>query len=780
MSNTTNLDLERPDKGATDWHTSLNSNMTKLDTGYGNNVATIADLPQMYIETGTFNFTTGDTITLPVEVDATNEYNVEVTPTSRAGAIGDIYVTKTTTNFVVKCAENNTTDTFEATIYYIGDIASYGGSIYRRWYVSPDATITDHGDDTEVGSFAWVLDQIGATLATVELPGNKTYTITTATVVPDNVNIILQKGAVFGGAGTLTFDNPEQIDAQPNQQIFGSSITVVFINAGEINPKWYPVTADGITDDTAVFQQMIDGLAADSTILLPDGTIILSNITGVADVKIKGHREGTVLKHKAAASDHMLELSGDIEIIDIKIDGNRANVTDRTIDTLNYDGSGRLYIDNCQFTGTVHSAINFIDIEKLIVKNCEFLDMAEHGGVVGDLTAGIIGVPTVDCEIWIKDNEFIHGTPADVDSAPGGILISGQGGAVVSGLYEGNYFKNIGQRKAGNLIGCIDFYTDCGKSIVTKNRFDNYYYTALKLSNSGQIIVTDNIIENNADASASQAISISYARAYGSNIDDCIVSNNTIRLQGNVLGMYIQGDSGSTYGLGRVNIANNNIYNTTVGIQLRYEVRNAIFSNNIIQKFTDTGVYILDITTLKTTIKISGGIIDQGTETPNTHIYARNNVTNLRLVVEGVTFVGDPATYYISYRNADTLLLMGNDFSGIPATSILDKSTVTNIRAENNYGIQELTGAIATDLVINEHEINSNGGAVTATLADGFFIGQQIVFVMTDSSTSSTLTIAHHLTSDPEVATFNAVDETGVFMWTGTEWVTIYATCTFV
>jgi len=246
MSNTSNLDLERPDKGDAEWHTSLNSNMLKLDTGYGNNVSTIADLPQMYIETGTFNYTTGDVITLPVTVDATNEYGVEITPTSWGSAIGDIYVTKTTSQFTVHCSSDNTADTFEAVIYYIGDIASYGGSIYRRWYVSPDAGIADHGDDTETGSLAWVLDQIGATLATVELPGNKTYTITTATVVPENVNVIPQKGAVFDGAGTLTFDNASQIDASQNQQIFGSSITVVFTNSGTVYPEWWGV--DGTAD----------------------------------------------------------------------------------------------------------------------------------------------------------------------------------------------------------------------------------------------------------------------------------------------------------------------------------------------------------------------------------------------------------------------------------------------------------------------------------------------------------------------------------------------------
>jgi len=276
-TSTPNLSLTKPDRGDSGWHTSLNSNFDKLDTGYGNNVSTIADLPQMYIETGTFNSTTGDTITLPVEVGATNEYSVEITPTSRAGAIGDIYVTKTTTNFVVKCVEANTTDTFEAVIYYLGDIASYGGSIYRRWYVSPDAAITDHGDDTDSGSFAWVLAQIGATPATVELPGNKTYTITTATSVPITIKVVPQMGAVFDGAGTLTFDNSGQIDAAENQTIFGNTMSaasgVTFTNGGTVQADWWEI--DGVSDEVQ-FQAANDSIAASGGVVaLVENTYLL-------------------------------------------------------------------------------------------------------------------------------------------------------------------------------------------------------------------------------------------------------------------------------------------------------------------------------------------------------------------------------------------------------------------------------------------------------------------------------------------------------------------------
>ena len=76
--------------------------------------------------------------------------------------------------------------------------------------------------------------------------------------------------------------------------------------------------------------------------------------------------------------------------------------------------------------------------------------------------------------------------------------------------------------------------------------------------------------------------------------------------------------------------------------------------------------------------------------------------------------------------------------------------------------------------------LNSAGGAIAGTLADDTVPGRLTTIVMQEATASSTVSIAHHVTSDPEVATFDAVDETLVLIWTGTEYATIYATATFV
>lgn len=127
------------------------------------------------------------------------------------------------------------------------------------------------------------------------------------------------------------------------------------------------------------------------------------------------------------------------------------------------------------------------------------------------------------------------------------------------------------------------------------------------------------------------------------------------------------------------------------------------------------------------------------------------------------------------------------------ASSQLFKTVVSNAKYKSktlddikiyplgqDFRSETITSAAPTLKVEGSTSINSSSNAVNGTLGSGSFIGQIKTIVMTEASASSTISITNHQTSDPEVATFDAVDETGVFMWTGTEWITLFATCTFV
>lgn len=126
--------------------------------------------------------------------------------------------------------------------------------------------------------------------------------------------------------------------------------------------------------------------------------------------------------------------------------------------------------------------------------------------------------------------------------------------------------------------------------------------------------------------------------------------------------------------------------------------------------------------------------------------------------------------------------MAGTSWTGPLKIKKSDGTKVTFVDADGItvIALEEATTASPTFAVSGSTTIDSSSNAVDGTLGSGTYIGQIKVFVMTEASNSSTVTITNHQTSDPEIATFNAIDETGVFMWTGTEWVTIFATCTFV
>ena len=91
-----------------------------------------------------------------------------------------------------------------------------------------------------------------------------------------------------------------------------------------------------------------------------------------------------------------------------------------------------------------------------------------------------------------------------------------------------------------------------------------------------------------------------------------------------------------------------------------------------------------------------------------------------------------------------------------------------------NKASEELTAvAPAASLLVGNSNIDSTANAVDATLADGTYVGQEKYFIMTEASNSSTVTVANHETSAPEVFTFDALDESLMLKWTGAVWSTI-------
>jgi hypothetical protein len=110
---------------------------------------------------------------------------------------------------------------------------------------------------------------------------------------------------------------------------------------------------------------------------------------------------------------------------------------------------------------------------------------------------------------------------------------------------------------------------------------------------------------------------------------------------------------------------------------------------------------------------------------------------------------------------------------------LVDDITIVHVERDRPRWNRLTTASPSIDVYCDYHVIDSSSNAVNATLGDGRYIGQILMIVMEDSTNSSTVSVAHHETSDPEVGTFATVDETWVLMWTGTEWSTLKASCSF-
>jgi len=784
MSNTSNLDLERPDKGDAEWHTSLNSNMLKLDTGYGNNVATIADLPQVYIETGTFDHDTGDTITLPVAVDAINEYSVEITATTGAGTDPElIWVEKGTTNFVVKCNGNNTTDTFDATIYYIGDIASYGGSIYRRWYVSPDAGITDHSVTATVGSLAYVVDQIGASPAIIEMPANKTYVLTANSVsLDDSTRILFQPGAIIqpAAAKSLTVDSPSNIWAGTHQNIIdmanNSTNPLVFTNPGTVYPDWWGEnTTPGTTDMIEEIQAAVDSITSGDVYFQHQTYIISSPIIPESSVNFVGF--GTI-KLEANADDDMFDITGadtDIGFYDLTFDGNGANQT--RADTVNIIDATtqvkRITIKNCTFKNAGSRAVLFnagLAHEDIIVAGNRFIDYYANGVVFWGVIRGVISDNVFDNSAITPDG---NGGAIGVGNISTDITVSGNsidiGDSQVAtfGIETGQ----VGTTRisiTGNTINCRDYAFNDGisiasttDSVVSGNSITKAQYIgAIEVAGSSSISVTGN--------------SILDIDTHGIAIN---AANHTISVTGNVIDSYtnagisVQKSTGSTATIYGISIIGNTLTN---GTGLSAASAHAIWVNG----GPANGLVV------------SNNIIYNNPSAYGIHIVAAAGDSATGFIVSG-NIIYNVLNYWIAFSGTHTgHIITGNSVTS-GGTALL---TGTGYVINNNFpDTEELTtGSPTLSRYLGTAYINSVGGAITGTLGSGYYIGQIKTIVMTEASTSSTITftnmsetvgepeLVNGTGDDGEIATFNAVDEAWVGIWTGTEWMTLRATCTFV
>lgn len=324
------------------------------------------------------------------------------------------------------------------------------------------------------------------------------------------------------------------------------SITPAALNYPWGDVRRYGATGDGVTDDTAALEQ---AGRSGHTMLVPDGTYVVSNLAWTVDVDIRLD-DGAVIQHQAAATDHMIESTARLVIRGGKLDGNKANQTGR-YDAVNASGP-EVIVENVHFLNTVQSGVDIDNVSGMArVADCYFTGMAEHTGVDGETTK-CVDLNVAAQVVELVGNVCIADTPTATDVAPGGFFCSGTSQSV---RITNNYFRNCGQSNGSNQISCIQLYTDADESIIANNICEDSYFSPIRSQNSSNVTMTGNVIRGYSGEALAEAMMLfGHARSFASAVINCTITGNTIDIAGNTtnIGIYITGDSAgvlSSYGV---------------------------------------------------------------------------------------------------------------------------------------------------------------------------------------------------------------------------------------
>jgi hypothetical protein len=479
-------------------------------------------------------------------------------------------------------------------------------------------------------------------------------------------------------------------------------------------------TTPGTTDMATALLNATKALSSGGTVYIPAGTYAIGSNIAIANSGLKFQGDGAKSIVRASATGYNLftaTAKSDLTFEDIKFEG-------------------------AETTAQASSCIQLLaSSDRAIVKDCIFSGP--------DATTGFnVGIIATTC-----DNVQVSGC----------------------------LFNTLVGTTSGNGYG-IQLNTDCLYGRITDNTFD----MAISGSDSGRHAVY-------------LSAGTSYTTVRGNKIDDCLDE---------AISVFSTTEAGNNFQVGLV-ITENIIKSCgNKGIGLTGQVRGAVVSNNqIIDNDSDT----------KAAIEVEGN----ATNTPTHNIITSNymeTIDNIGVkilggddnliannIVKGFS-LGTADTYAAIHltENASTggdrnivlgnsiiqettqaragiqtdvnvlgTIIRGNTVTGSYLIDDIEDDSINSIVSDNSASVlnNAVTGTVTIPSTgITKMDITS---AVTATLGSGVNIGDVKVVVVSAGATSSTLSVTNHETTDPEVITFTAVDDTAVLMWTGTEWMTI-------
>lgn len=565
-------------------------------------------------------------------------------------------------------------------------------------------------------------------------PGNETtYTLTTSETIPDNITLEIENGVIIDGAGTLTIEGQFKSELF---QVFGSSITVTGLKIAY--PEWWCINeVPGTTDMTAAIQAAIDTLA--ENIFISAGVHKVSS-----ELVISPSQDGTP-------------------------DG-------RVGQTVHGAGQYKTIISASSTTANVITFTPYAPATEEMLFNCGLKSLT--------ITAEAVQHTGIAINLFQCSNFVLYDIGVELY----------QRGIVVSG---------------GQLNSLTNFRITC--------------------YNSTSIITDGALLEFN---SALKSDAVTYQTPFTTNITNCGLQSN-----GNVNAcIRITACDGLNFSQGYISYAGNKIIELT-SIQTTDRVLTINFSNYYIDGVSNTSIALSifigpgltssNIVSFDNCIfgQLTGSAVVIGTDLTaisftgcrfinisdwainiNSSITSRLRIISCHFFNVGSTaakggvrvgtcgysrisncdFSGISGTgsYGILYEGSMVDAVINNNMVDTTPTNGIDISGGTfsgTLSIHNNIGTEETITLNSQNLQrFGVSMLDSTSNAVNSTLLNGRNIGGIKTIIMTEASNSSTVTANAHETSDPEIGTFDAIDETWVLMWTGTEWVTLKATCTFL
>lgn len=655
-----------------------------------------------------------------------------------------------------------------------------------QYYVSADASITDHSLISTTGSLANIINVVSSAEAVVVLPAATTLSIvTTDVIVPKNITLKFQNGCVIdtGSGRTLTING--DIEAGP-RTIFSGAGNVLLSNSivDRVIATWFGLNTTETGANNATYLENAASASTNKTLFVPDGEYAID----VATITNKIHLElsnNATLKHIASATGTMLTfdaLAAGSTITGGTFDGNKDNnAIDRHC--IKIDAADMVIFKTIIQNVSYYGLFAYLSTGGINISKSKFIAI--------DNIALLIEPSTFENNSPIVINDNLFDNWSDGDNAETAIFVNhdtnndprftnvkvtdntvrktySSTGSTVD-IRGAKYVLFRGNHCFGGARSTISHGTD---TIVEENLFMGQTEYCLEINPnilSDKMIVSTNVLDGRGLSADGIRITgtlhntANQLKIIGNSIKGCTGRSLQLKDETGVIMVGNSFDGAKVLIAGQIGAAiTSNIFSNSVsGIEFWPNTQDAqgiTIADNEFKTLTyGIGLYSSTTNTLKD-FTLTGNIFNTCTH------------SGLYFTEAG----GGPA---------EDFTVTGNVFKNCGAPIKYNANNPARVPSrlifKDNIGAAHVVSATSSDpdnhrLCWAEHvELNGFGGSDTAYLYDGHRLpGHRCCVTMTHAGANMTLQVFTHSSGSYVNFVFTSLTDYLVLEWTGYQWIT--------